>query len=187
MALKPSPSSCLKNSCGQLVVTDGAGVYHVTNNPYGWGTPNIQGSDVTEAVITITWPSGESEEYNVTDEVPDTVTGDIEYNIIEADFPDGIYTININYTTSTGTYSKTIKKLYTCHAQCCVDKMWAKLPEKFYNLSDEQFLAYSQQAQLASAWLTSINAAGGCLKTDIVSDVLERVQRICDFEKCNCD
>lgn len=187
MALRPSISACILDSCGKLRITDDRGVYHATNNPYGWETPNIAGSAVTEAILTVAWPSGADEEYDVTSQVPDTVTGEFQYNDIEADFPDGIYTITITYSTASASYSKTIKKLFLCNACCCVDKMWAQLPDKFYSLSDEEYNKAVRNVMLAQGLLNSISAAGGCLKTAIVEDVLERIQRLCDFENCNCD
>lgn len=183
---KSSPSACLQDNCGKLIISEEAGVYHATNNTSGFGTPNIQGSDITEAIITVTWPSGADEDYDVTSQIPSTVTGTIEFNAIEGDFPDGIYSIKTTYTTSSQVYTKTIKVLMLCHACCCVDKMWAKLPEKYYSLSDEQYAIETRNVMLASSLLSSLKGAGSCNKQSLVDDMLERIQRLCDFQNCNC-
>lgn len=186
MALQPRTTACLTDNASKMIITETRGAYHAVNNTTGWGTPNMQGNQVTAATILIEFPDGTTTSTNVLSQIPATVTSDIEFNAIEDDYPDGIYTITITLA-GTENVSNTVRKLFTCTAQCCVDKMWAKIPEKFYDLSDEELLKYIDQCSLAEGLLKGINSAGGCLKEDIVENVLERVNRICSFESCNCD
>lgn len=187
MALKLKHTACIEDLSSKLIITNTTGAYHATNNTTGFGAPNTEITDITEVILTVTYPSGGEEEYDLSSQIPGSVTGDFEFNEIEDDYEDGIYTFSLTYSGTSVSYTHTFKVLITCKHQCCVNKMGAKIPEKFYDLSDKEYLNYIEQYLLAEGLLAGINSAGGCLKTAIVEDVLERVERLCNFEKCNCD
>lgn len=91
MALEPKIKVCLEDSCGKLKVTDVTGTYDANDNTGGWGSPNISGSDVDLAELQVTFPDGTDKTYDLTSEVPSSVSGDFTYNKIERDWPDGKY------------------------------------------------------------------------------------------------
>lgn len=184
MALRPTLQACMRDKCGGIYFSDTTGAYHVTNNPYGWGTPNMQGSDVTEATLTITFPNGDETEYDLLSQVPDTITADINYNVIEGTFEDGIYIFTMTYF-GTETVTKVLKKLFLCNSTCCVDKMWAKIPS-YINTKDEKFLKnYIEQTHYAQGLLDGLNGAGGCLDEEAVEAILDKIERICEFSQCS--
>jgi len=112
------------------------------------------------------------------------ITADIDYNVIEGTFDDGIYIFTMTYF-GTETVTKVLKKLFLCNVTCCVDKMWAKIPS-YINTKDEKFLKnYIEQTHYAQGLIDGLNAAGGCLDEDAVTAILEKIERICSYEKCS--
>jgi hypothetical protein len=184
-AIRPTLEACMKDKCGGIYFKDTTGVYHVTNNPYGWETPNTAAADVDELTLTILFPDATEIEYDLLDELPDPVTGTIEYDKIEGDYDDGIYTFTYTILAGNVTITKVLKKLFLCNATCCVDKMWAKIPT-YINTKDERFLQnYIEQTHYAQGLLDGLNASGGCLNEEAVTAILEKLDRICSFEKCD--
>ena len=93
MALKPKIKVCLDDNCDKLRVTDTTGVYDDPDNKEGWGSPNISGSDVDTAEIIVVKPDGSSTTHDVTSQVPDSISGNFQYNPIQGTYPDGKYCI----------------------------------------------------------------------------------------------
>lgn len=100
MALKPKIKACLDDNCDKLRVTDTTGVYNNPDNKEGWGSPNISGSDVDTAEIIVVKPDGSSNTHDVTSQVPDSVSGNFEYNPIQGTYPDGKYCIKYHIVAS---------------------------------------------------------------------------------------
>ena len=187
MALRPTLQACMRDKCGGIYFSDTTGVYDVTNNPYGWETPNMGGGDVTEATLTITYPDATDTEHDLLSQITDPVEGTINFDVIEGTYDDGIYTFT--YTLlGTETVTKVLKKLFLCNSECCVNKMWAKIPS-YINTKDEVFLRnYIEQVHYAQGLLDGLNAAGGCLNETAVTAILEKIERICEFTQCDsCD
>lgn len=184
MALRPVIQACMRDKCGGIYFSDITGVYHATNNTGGWGTPNLQGSDITEATLTIVFPSGDDEEHDLLSQIPSTVSGDIDFNVLEDTYEDGIYTFTYTVTNGTISATKVLKRLFLCNTQCCVDNMWAKIPE-YIVTKDEKFMKnYIEQVNYAQGLLNGLSAAGGCLNEDAVEAILDKIDRLCDFETC---
>ncbi len=184
MPYVPQLEICMRGKCGEIHVTETRGAYHVTNNPTGWGTPNIQGSDVDEATLTILYPDGSETDHDLLSQIPSTVSGDIVFDEIEGDYEDGIYTFTFTLIAGSTTVTKVVKKLFLCNAQCCVDKMWAKIPVYIYT-KNEKFLAnYIDQVHYVQGLINGAHGAGGCLNTTAVNAIIEKIERICDFNTC---
>lgn len=188
MALRPTLTACIQDNCGKVEFVDTTGVYHASNNPYGWGSPNMQGSGVVTATITFqdTTNNGTATTYNVLSQIPATVSGNITYNLYTYDFEDGIY--QITYTlTGTDNVTKTIKILVLCNSRCCIDQMWAKINEYRNTKTSEAFDKYIYSVLKAEALYEGIRASGGCLQLDAAEDILDMIDTLCDFTDCNCD
>jgi hypothetical protein len=187
--LRPTLEACMKDKCGGIYFKDTTGVYDVTNNPYGWGDPNLEASELTEVTLTIEYPDGSETEHDLLDQIPDPITGTIEFDVIKGTYDDGIYTFTyyVSGSGKTGTTSvtKILKKLFLCNVTCCVDKMWAKIPT-YINTKDEKFLQnYITQTHYAQGLINGLSAAGGCLNTTAVTAILDKIERICEYEKCD--
>lgn len=53
MPLVPKVSLSLGNKCNLVTLTENTGIYHVDNNPTGWGAPNINTSNVLFAFVNV--------------------------------------------------------------------------------------------------------------------------------------
>ena len=186
MALVLSFSSCLKTKCSVLSITDTSGVYNVTTNPTGWGSPNLLGSAVTTATLTITPPGGSAQVVNVLSQIPATVTGDITFtDITLSSYTDGVTTIAYSVSDGATTYSKSSDILFTCEARSCIDKMWAKNAAAACGNSCE-LLSLVDDANLAEGLLKSLKSAGACNNETCVDSILSAINQLCEFNDCNC-
>ena len=185
--LRPTLEACIRDKCGGIYFKDTTGAYHVTNNPYGWGTPNLVVANLTVATLTINYPGTTpvNTTHNLLSQIPNPVTGTIEFDVIEGTYDDGIYIFTYYVTDGTTSVTKVLKKLFLCNVTCCVDKMWAKIPT-YINTKDEKFLQnYIEQTHYAQGLLDGLNAAGGCVDEDAVEAILAKLDRICSFESCD--
>lgn len=118
MALSLDFEICLKDNCTKLSVTDKTGAYEANTNTTGWGSPNLAGSAITTATITI----GTQEE-TVTATIPDTPTQDFTFPDITLDATaDGSYDVTYEVTDGTTTISETKTFFLDCAIQCCIYK-----------------------------------------------------------------
>jgi hypothetical protein len=186
MALELSFSSCLKTKCSKLSVIDTSGVYNVATNPTGWGTPNLLGSAVTVATITITTPGNGVQVVDVLSQIPATVTGEFTFtDITLSTYTDGITTIVYSVGDGVTTYSKSSDILFTCEARSCIDKMWAKNAAAACGNSCE-LLSLVDDANLAEGLLKSLKSAGACNNETCVDSILSAINQLCEFNDCNC-
>lgn len=130
MALSPTFHVALKTTGTNFYFTDTTGVYNVDSNTGGYGDPNNEGSEITSAIIRITDPNDETYDYDVTSQIPDTVTGEIDFTAFNGDWDDGLYTFEYIVTGSQTTNTK-ITKIFTPKVDCCVDQVLAKFVENF--------------------------------------------------------
>jgi hypothetical protein len=183
--LRPTLEACMKDKCGGIYFKDTTGAYHVTNNPYGWGTPNLVVANLTVVTLTIEYPDGTETEHDLLDQIPNPVEGTIEFDVIEGTYDDGIYTFTYYVTDGTTSVTKVLKKPFLCNVTCCVDKMWAKVPT-YTNTKDERFLQnYIIQTHYAQGLIDGLNGAGGCVNPTAVAAILDKIERICEFERCD--
>jgi hypothetical protein len=184
MSLELSIKVCVETGCTSLQITDDTNVYSVGNTG-GWGSPNIEGSDVVSAELLITQPSGDVVTEDVTAQIPSTVTGDIIFTSVDAYSKDGIYKINYVVTTNSTSYQYTLNKLLLCNTRCCIDKMWVNLMEKICDSCDYE--KELKNVLLAEALLGGLKAQGACINTSYIENTLERLEQLCEINDCNCE
>ena len=186
MALVPKINFCLKNTCSVISISDVTGIYHVSNNPTGWGSPNAQGADVLTATITITNPDGIEQIVDVSSQIPDPVTGDFTFeDITLSDYKDGVTSLNYTIITSTDTYRAYAETLLICNTRACVEKMWATVACKSC-AGNCDLSSLIDDANLAEGLLNGLNSSASCCNKDCVNRVLEAIEQLCAFENCNC-
>ena len=119
-------SVCTKDNCNVLSVTDITGGYSASNTG-GWGTPNSDRTDVTDASIIIKDSTGIVHTEDITSQtsVVDWYA-DFTYEEIPLALPDGLYTasyiITVGSDDSAVTTEKTVKFYVYCDLKCCVHK-----------------------------------------------------------------
>jgi len=130
MGLQLNFSTCVINGCTQIRFQETTGFYS-TANTGGWGTPNINLSDVLTATLTIT-PYNSTSTYNLnllattlfpTDN--SSFTYDIPLSSIgnPSNIVDGKWLFVYTITDGTNTYTKSIYKYFYCNSECCVTSM----------------------------------------------------------------
>lgn len=188
MALSPNIGDIsITNSHTTISITDTTGVYNVTTNPGGWEAPNIAGSDVVTATLTLTFNGGTAQVVDVTSQIPATVTGDIVFNDITiADYADGKATIIYTITTASTTYTKTLNMLFTCEAREAIDALWANIAGKFCGNSCS-IKDLIEDANTAEGLLRALKSAGACCNdTTCIDKLLETINRFTEFDDCSC-
>lgn len=187
MALSPTITACLKNSCTTLSVTDTTGVYNATTNPGGWGSQNTGGADVAKATITIILPNGSEQEEDVTDQIPDPVTGTFDFTDITLDaYVDGIMTIVYTVTNSAGrdrTYKYEV--LFVCQTRACVDNMWAEVACESCGGGCD-LSSKIDDANLAEGLLKGLEASSVCCDAACINKILASIAQLCNWNNCNC-
>lgn len=185
MAFSPVLDICFE-TCSLIKFVDVTGLYSVSNTN-GYGASNsIIGTQVASAVILITDEDGETIlEYDVSDEIPDSITGDIIFSSYEYSLPDGEFTVTytITHTNNTiYTYSKSF--LNTYNFECCIDSLIATIPAKICaNRCDTDYI---DEALTIEGLLYGYMCAAECEKTTIRAEIEKRLERFCDFQ-CNCN
>jgi hypothetical protein len=170
-----------------MKIVDTSGEYDETLNPTGWGTPNAELEDVSSAILEITYPNGTTVEQDVTDTVREEGTFPDLYilNPIGTTFPDGIY--SILYTVvmeNTTVYTATSYISIDCTIACCVEKMFAELPNKMCDTCN--YTEYVDNALLAEALLLAYRSACSCGDSTKANSLLVSLQKICDWSDCSC-
>lgn len=109
MSLVPKIKICILNSCKEIDVFEQTGIYN-PNNLTGWGTPNIDTDDISEADVSIYDKTGNDLLKKIilkdsTIDVYNSVVGSptpgpfLAKKDVEIDFLDGVYQINYNIYT----------------------------------------------------------------------------------------
>lgn len=174
------------DSCSKLKITDITGIYHEDNNPDGWGEDAITVSSniVTEATIQI----NDDDPIDVLDQIPNTITGNFDFTTIDLDdYEDGEMTITYIIVANGQTYSKELTFYFTCSARCCVDKMWAKVAEKLCGDCNCNPYGVIKEALMAESLLSAIQSSASCTNSTARDNMLEQVNKLCDWASCGCD
>lgn len=191
MALIPSFCVTQQPACKYLSIEDLTGTYDSTYNTGGYGTPNPELSDVNDALLTVTLPDGtvKSNLSLISVNIPNT-DGTLAY-ITNSDLglgtlplPNGIYSFKFDIIVGSDTYTDIVTILVDCQAQCCVDKLFAKVELSTCDCCQNDKLAFAETAQ---GWLDAANHAFNCSKPNLAIKLLKKVEQICAFTQCqNC-
>jgi len=191
-------SACVAKCCTRLKIKDISGVFEASDNPDGWEAVGRESANVTTATITITLPTGSVlEPVDVTSVIPSPVTGSFNLPNIEIEAEDGEYRIEYCVTIGSVKYLKVLKIYLTCNTRCCLDKYWAKvgLEEGSEEPSadcgcNEVTTSGSGKAETAlfmESLHRSLEVSAAHNKTSVRDNLLKKIKRFCELEKCNCN
>ncbi len=191
--LKLKIKGCLDN-CNTLTIEDVTGMYDATDNPEGYGTPNLATSDIDTATLKIE---------SLTDGVPYTYSEDVTDDIKnETDFPvlldavlynfkDGRYCITYTVTMDDGSVYTAVHKLYVyCNVECCVNNYSVKLPELLCDICNKEKII--GKLNTMQVLLKSLRASEFAGNDCAFENILDRLNRICGSDKgyfvkpCSC-
>lgn len=188
MSLVLKASVCATKLCKGIALTDLTLPYDVTDNPTGWGTPNLDPTDADfVASISIT-NNGSTTVYKVTDQIPTSITASFTVTVDHA-LTDGVSIVT--YTVGDGnkvnTFSITKKIFSYCHIKCCVFKKMLDLIDLDPCNDKGKIEAYLYMWAL---YESMVDLASGC---DLVKaeSILSRLNRLCNIstvtlKNCGC-
>lgn len=175
MALEPTYKVNLQKKGTQFSFTDTTGAYDAINNTTGWNSPNEAGSDVTSAYFRITTPSGNIYDYDVTSQIPDTITGNIEFTSYDGDWEDGIYKFEYIITGNVS-YNVCKKIFYSPKIDCCIDNALYKFIDE-YQCDD----CYDSDELISLTYLRDILHTTALTKNEKqIKEILELLQDLCN-------
>ena len=180
-------SVCLADKCKTLTVQDTTGLYDATTNTGGWDANNTE--ILTSAEIIITFPDATVITHDVTSQVPDPITGIFNYTLNNGEdvFPDGAYKILYRLTYTSGTVNETETCVYfTCNIKCSLSGLWAKVAAADCGCDPCSSNELMESALLAEGLYRALISAVSCAKTDTADDLLVSLNRLFDFNDCNC-
>lgn len=167
----------------ELSFKETTGVYHVTDNPGGWGAPNDTTSDPTGVLLKITTPDGNQTTLDLSATFP-TTDNTQEYLIHSQDLglgtdvklPDGIWDFEYEIDTpGEPAFVRSIQRIFISgNARCCV-----------YNLLASVDLCDCDGSDLARALeaYTYYRVAVACAFTgneDHFTDALNLINKYCN-------
>lgn len=211
MALQVSLSYVQQDSCGEMVLTDTAGAYHVTTNPDGWGTPNLPIDDgtVTYAELVISrytdgstltvvetldlitlWETltGLTSDPFDSGTTPSNVIFTIPSSVV--DFTDGCYQITYKvgngttYEDSTITSTVTYNIATYCNIECCIEQRLADSPNEFECVTCSN--AHLETTMILWTLLQALKLAACSASIDIYLNILSTLQAACEQAGMTC-
>lgn len=191
MAFVPTHDFCLeKNSDDEyeLIVTDTTDVYDNPDNLTGWqNAATILAADVTEATltVTVTESDGSETEYeiDVLDQIPDPVTGQIEFDpLTTVTINDGIYKVLYTVKTASVTYTSCVVKVLYPAVGCCISTLVKQLKNNIANVK-----LYDTVNKI-KAYEHSLKEATKTLDTESIKSILTLLETYCDYDvDCGCN
>lgn len=191
MALIPTLSFCLNNSCTELIVTETTGSYNAISNTGGYGAPNPTTGSVSAYSLIITDPNDVSYTINLfTTTYFPTTDSTIEYSIPLTSLgnrtviEDGFWQFNWT-VTSTGPVTSTgnSASYFTCNSECCVKALLAKIDlTTDCCCSDES--SDTNDYLKAKVLLEGLKNAAFCGNLTLFDNIKSSLDRIC--QKTNC-
>jgi len=180
MALQVNFTASQASNCKDIDVIDTTGVYDALNNPTGWGAPNADTTDVTQATLYIVTPSGSSYAIDATLLLNDELTvlgSSIGYT---GKLPDGYYDIRYEvqgvFGGNSGVLSSERKNvLFYGNVYCCIEKM---------NV-DDACVCDTSEVEEMMLLLEAMKAADECCDIVCAKKILTELTRRC-AKKCNC-
>lgn len=193
MALVPTINVCVKTACSVLTFKETTGVYNVTTNTGGYGSPNpLTTGPWTSVILTVIPPDGISYNIDLSTHGFPSNNQDFEYTIPMSDIgnrtkiEDGywqfVYTIVL--TSGTVTYIASKTALFTCNSNCCVNSMLLDISidnsSAYGDANNKKINEYVK----AKAFLDSLKYYAFCGNTEKFDNIKLIIDKIC--AKSNC-
>lgn len=191
MALIPSISLSLNNTCNKVTLTETTNVYNALTNLGGWGVPNIDTTNITASVVNIYTHDGLTllDSYTLTGLYPSATPSSFEI-LEEAGWTqaDGIYQIRYIITddslTPVNYYSDTTHELFLCNLCNCKDKLIARLVKA---CDTEAVKKLKTQVDQMEIFIYGIQSAFSCGDFATATTILASASTFCQtLSDCNC-
>lgn len=195
MAIIPKIFLSLLNTSTKVDVFENTGVYDVTNNPGGWGTPNINPSDVVTSYVKIYDYTGVTLlqtivlKENTVDLYPAVINTNsfkIASNHTWSQGFDGVYKIIYTITdSSSNVYNSTGQyELCICNLENCMDNLISKLTA----ICDKQKLTrYKDTIDQLEILKYGIETSFACGDFATTTKLITDANTLCTtFSDCGC-
>jgi len=181
-------STCIQDKCRTLRIEDNSGIYDELNNEGGWSVAIVE--SLVSAVVTVLFNGEVLSTHNVLTTIPNPPEASytLLLNTIDT-YADGEYLIRLELTDNLGRVKTEEIMFYSvCNVRCCVDGLWGKAIKEVNNDCGCSGTNDNTKTALQSeALLGLIKNAASCLNSSSREAILKKLQRICKFEKCNCN
>lgn len=189
MAVDVKFSICQESNCKAIKFTEDTGVYALSTNVGGWGTPNSNTSSAVSANLTLTSPGGVS--YTPIDlfalssfPKDDTKASySIDASVVDpslTSFEDGAWEIEYSVTTGTSTHTETKTFFFHCKISACICKKLADLDVDDCECDHETIDAVLQM----KAYSDALSYAAGCGNLSGANQILKTLKKLCDCTSC---
>lgn len=183
MSFIPKINYCLTKVSDVYYIkpTDETDVYDATDNPTGWeDASTVLAANVTSATLEITDPSGTVTNVNVLSQIPNPVTGFINFSNINWT-TDGYYKIIYTITTSSTTYTDCKEKYFYPNIKCCISKLANKVKDNPDNTD------YYNRLLKAKAWEEALISAIQTIDKVSADKILNLLTKFCNSNPCDCN
>jgi hypothetical protein len=199
MALSLNFTFCTTCDCKNITFTETTGTYDSSTNTGGWEAasstnPGAYGVDATAATLEVTDPGGSTHTIDLFADhsYPKADNSSVELSMADlggtqGDKPaDGLYVIKYTVTTGAGdpagasTYTKEIRELFYCNAQCCVHSMLADLQLECDTCDKDK----KDDAIFAYTLLQDLKYSAACRIETNFDALIDNINRLCDAKNC---
>lgn len=193
MSLKLNFDICQSTSCKWFSFKETTGIYDTNSNPGGWGSPNPELVDGTNATLVITLPGSTTPtSVDISSYFPSD-DNTFSINITNTDLglgvndslPGGIYQITYNVTVETSVYSKTKYIIISCQYDCKIEQLLSDLviSECCLECDNEDF----DKVVYLKTLLCIAKQAAECGNLNRAQEAINTLDNLLSgIKKCNC-
>jgi hypothetical protein len=205
--LTPKTKNCFSNNCSEFTIKEATGIYSPSANSGGWGNPNNVFSDFTGiddiASLSIINPTSSTPvNFDIKQALNNAVLPNAYFegftfplltlspsdlNISTGKFPDGVYTINLQYIQDGGnTINATFKVLNTCNIECCLQKMFIKAFEELKCGKCNLCETFADYFKAKAVFQQAVHYAHSLHDFATATELLKQAEKFCNFNNCKC-
>lgn len=173
--LEPNIQVCIKTT--NVTIKDITGRYNVTENPNGWGSPNIDYLQIQEAVVTITnLNTLNSSTYTVPTSNTSGTPEIIDLGTFDFDYEDGLYEVKYYLKDINNIEYNCCKKIfYMYNIDCCLDKLLLEVITK-----KEDDIIFITKTMKADAYRQALKSAALCMNNSRINYFINKLKLICN-------
>lgn len=183
---------CIDASCSTMTFTELTGAYSASNTG-GWGTPNVDTTDATVAILQITTPSGGIYTLDLFAQGFPVTNTSLEYTIpltslgLTTNIPDGNWSFLYYVTGSDGgtpfTYQAKKNFLFYCNSECCVNKLLADVNPEACDCDEDNEKLIDNYLK-ATVFLDSLKNAARCYQVTLFTTIKSIIDKLCANSGC---
>lgn len=152
---------------------DITGFYHIQDNPGGWGAPNVERIDITEAFVELS-NGTESLTVDVLDMVNASTDEFIDFGEYLTSLSDGIFDITYRLKKDAEVFESCIRLFTMRKLDCCIDE---KIKGIIKNEHDKM---YMDKVMVLSAYRDALCLSALSMSENRIEYFMNKLKHICD-------